>query len=347
MWLTRNPKQNKPELLSPKVNPKPETRNPKQKNMPTPQQFIRHAALETGFDFCGFTTMDPLTADGDHLSRWLADGFHADMRWMERNVAERTNPALLVPTAKSVIVLLTGYYPGEEPPGAFLKVARYARFRTDYHDSLRMRLQHLSAKINAQWPGAVLRHYTDTGPVLERALAARAGLGWIGRNNCLIVPGAGSYFFISVMFTTLELEADLPVMADHCPPSCRRCLEQCPTGALVEPRRLDSRKCIAYHTIENKGEIPPEVAARMGDRVFGCDICQEVCPWNRRPRLARSPLDELNEAVYRESEHWQNTSHEEFLTAFRKTPLHRTGYQRVLRNARICADHETAQSLEE
>lgn len=306
--------------------------------MLTDQKLIRQAALDAGFDFCGFTTAEPLPADGYHLERWLADGFHADMSWMAHNVAARTQPALLVPGARSVVVLLSGYYPGDEPVGQFLKVARYARLRSDYHDLLRVRLGKFSEMIDGRWAGSVLRHYTDTGPVLERALAVRAGLGWIGRNNCLIVPGAGSYFFISVVFTTLELGPDMPLMADHCPPSCHRCLDQCPTGALVEPRRLDSRRCIAYHTIENKGEIAPEVAAVMNDRVFGCDICQEVCPWNRRPRLPRNLLGELNDAAYQCFDCWQRLSHEDFLRDFRKTPLHRTGYQRVLRNVRACSE---------
>lgn len=305
--------------------------------MPITRQTIRQLALDTGFDFCGFTSTEPLADDGGRLNQWLADGFHADMKWMERNPLVRTRPASIVPEARSVIVLLTGYYHDDESSGEFLKVARYARFKTDYHDALRERLESLSGKINELWPASILRHYTDTGPVAERALTARAGLGWIGRNSCLIVPGAGSYFFISVVFTSLELQADLPLMPDHCPPSCRKCLECCPTGALVEPRRLDSRKCIAYHTIENKGDIAPEVASVMNDRVFGCDICQEVCPWNRRPRQARMPVGERNEDAFLSRESWLDLSHGQFLAAFRTTPLHRTGYRRLMRNVQACS----------
>lgn len=300
------------------------------------EQTIRKNALEAGFDFCGFASLEPLTSDADRLSGWLAAGYHADMRWMERNTHLRRDPRLLVPEAQSAVVLLSGYYHPMEPRGDQWHVARYARFRSDYHDVLRDRLLHLSSMIDAEWQGAALRHYTDTGPVLERALAVRAGLGWIGRNNCLIVPGAGSYYFISVLFTSLGLQPDLPPMPDHCPPSCHRCLEACPAGALVEPRLLDSDRCIAYHTIENKGEIAPEVAAVINNRVFGCDICQEVCPWNRHPRLPRVPVDEVNVAAFYGSDQWPDLTHEQFLNAFRKTPLHRTGYKRLMRNVEVC-----------
>lgn len=307
----------------------------------TTQQTIRRLALEAGFDFCGFTGTDLLKDDFGRLKSWIADGFHGSMGWMERNPDVRTNPGLLVPEAKSVIVLLTGYYTSSGYREGSLQVARYARYKADYHDVIRKRLHHLSEKINALWPDGVVKSYTDTGPVAERALAARAGLGWIGRNSCLIVPGGGSYYFISVIFSRLELEADLPVMADHCPPSCNKCLVECPTGALVAPGRLDARKCIAYHTIENKGEIDPVVSGKMNDRVFGCDICQEVCPWNRRPKGARLPIGEVNNVLeHLERAGWQSLTHNEFLEYFRKTPVHRTGYHRMMRNVTVCLNSE-------
>ncbi|PKP15832.1 MAG: tRNA epoxyqueuosine(34) reductase QueG, partial [Bacteroidetes bacterium HGW-Bacteroidetes-22] len=162
-------------------------------------------------------------------------------------------------------------------------------------------------------------------------------LGWIGRNSCLIVPGGGSYYFISVIFSRLALVADLPVMADHCPPSCNKCLEKCPTEALVAPGRLDARKCIAYHTIENKGEIDQAVSEKNSEWIFGCDICQEVCPWNRRPRGARRPIGEINSVLNQlDRAGWLSLSHNEFLEYFRKTPIHRTGYQRLMRNVEAC-----------
>lgn len=308
----------------------------------TTRQTIRRLALESGFDFCGFTGTDLLKEDSERLRSWIADGFHGSMAWMERKQEVRTNPALLVPGAKSVIVLLTGYYTSSGYREGSLQVARYARYKADYHDVIRQRLFRLSEEINSLWPDSALRSYTDTGPVAERALAARAGLGWIGRNSCLIVPGGGSYYFISVIFSKLELEADLPVMANHCPPSCNKCLVECPTGALVAPGRLDARLCIAYHTIENKGEMDQEVSAKIDNRVFGCDICQEVCPWNRKPKAARQPIGEVNSVLDRlERAGWQSLSHNEFLEYFRKTPVHRTGYQRMMRNVSSCLKSES------
>ena len=189
-----------------------------------------------------------------------------------------------------------------------------------------------SQQINMYFPGAALKYYTDTGPILERALAHKAGLGWIGKNTCLIVPGKGSYFFISVLFSTLNLTADLPIVEDHCG-TCVKCISTCPTFALIGPRFLDARSCISYHTIESKKEIPSSISSQLMNNIFGCDICQEVCPHNRKPYESKNLFAEINSELGQLSDDdYESLSHERFLSLFRNTPIHRTGYNRFMRN---------------
>jgi epoxyqueuosine reductase len=253
------------------------------------------------------------------------------MRYLHRQARKRKDPSLIVPGARSVVVVLDNYYDGEPDPGPAPKLARYAR-GADYHRVTRDRLEPLADLLRGH--GARIAHtFADSGPVPERALALRAGLGWIGKNTMLIRPGTGSFFFIGTLFTDLALEQDRGEAVDHCG-SCTRCLDACPTGALVEPRVLDATRCISYLTIEQKGPIPEAVAERLDGWVFGCDICNEVCPWNLRfaePATAAEfiPRHALDGAA---PELFDEMDEEEFARRFGDTPLERPGLRGMRRN---------------
>ncbi len=253
-------------------------------------------ALEAGFDEAGIAPLTP-SRQGGALRRWLDRGEHAGMEWIARRVELREEPAKLLDGARSVLCVALQYWPleGEAEPEGDLwpRVARYARGR-DYHDVMGKRLKKLAARIRDQL-GCDTRPYVDTGPVLERELAARAGLGAQGKNTMLLSRDRGSYFLLGEILLTLPWkdlnpegsgEAVAAAVTDLCG-NCQRCLDACPTGALVEPYRLDSNRCISYWTIEHRGDLPEAAREMIGDWVFGCDICQEVCPWNDRPRSGR------------------------------------------------------------
>ncbi len=239
-------------------------------------------ALATGFDRAGVATLERLE-HGEAFRRWLQRGEHAGMGWLTGRVEDRLEPKRLFPGARSVLSVALQYHPiaGAEPPEGDLwpGVARYARGR-DYHNLVLKRLRKLARKIRAAFPGCETLNYVDTGPVLERALAARAGLGVVGKNTCLL-SREGSWFVLAEIVLSLELAPGEP-LTDLCG-RCTRCLEACPTGAFVEPYRLDANRCISYWTIEHRGAIPAAMRPEIGHWVFGCDVCQEVCPWNLRP----------------------------------------------------------------
>jgi epoxyqueuosine reductase len=247
---------------------------------------LKEWALSAGFDRAGVAALEPMQG-GEAFVRWLARGDLAGMRYLERRLEARLRPATVLPGARSALCVALQYHPlaGEREPAGDLwpRVARYARGR-DYHEVMGKRLRGLAARIEAAFPGTASRPYVDTGPVLERELAARAGLGAVGKNTNLLERRAGSWFLLGELFLTLDLAPDAPV-TDLCG-RCTRCLDACPTGALPEAYRLDSRRCISYWTIEHRGELPAEARELVGDWVFGCDVCQEVCPWNQGPRAA-------------------------------------------------------------
>jgi epoxyqueuosine reductase len=299
----------------------------------TPTESIKARALELGFIACGVTHPEP-TAHGDRLDDWLAQGYAGTMRYLHRQAKRRKDPRLILPQARSVIVVLDNYYPGadEEAPKP-PRIAKYARGE-DYHRVTRRRLELLADFLGEL--GAELSHsFTDAGPVPERELAQRAGLGWIGKNTMLIRPEAGSFCFIGSIFTDLVLELDQPFDLDRCG-SCTRCLDACPTDAFVGPRLLDATRCISYLTIEHRGPIPDELADRFEGYAFGCDICNDVCPWNQRfaqtttiPEFqSRRNLDGLD------CESFERMSEEEFQRDFGDTPLERPGLEGMRRNFR-------------
>lgn len=248
----------------------------------TLSEYIKEKAREIGFDACGIAEVTEAESEAGYLDRWIAEGCHADMAYMERNRSVRLNPAELLEGARSVISVAMNYYPEVKQREDAPRVAYYA-YGKDYHKVVKRRLRALWQSVAAQLPADTeARMFTDSAPLLERYWAWRAGLGWIGRNTNLIIPGKGSFFFLGEIVTTLSLDYDSP-MASRCG-TCRRCLDACPTGALSAERHLDARRCISYLTIENRGSIPPPLAARLGNRLYGCDTCQDVCPWNRFAR---------------------------------------------------------------
>ncbi len=293
---------------------------------------VKARAGELGFLACGITDPSP-PPDGDRLDQWLASGYAGVMRYIHRQAKKRKDPRLIVGGANSVVVVLDNYYDGEVDPGPAPKVARYAR-GDDYHRVTRGRLEPLADLLRSR--GATIAHtFADSGPVPERALALRAGLGWIGKNTMLIRPGAGSFFFIGTVFTDLALDRDVSVTTDHCG-SCTRCLDACPTGALVEPRILDATRCISYLTIEQKRPIPAPIAARLEGWVFGCDICNEVCPWNQRfaEPSAAPEFGSRDRLAGAGPDHFERMDDEEFTRRFGESPLERAGLEGMRRNFR-------------
>lgn len=299
------------------------------------KEAIRRHAERLGFSAVGFTTPEPHPW-GELLPLWTSAEFHGEMAYMARRVQERMDPRLRFPWVRSVIVLAASYHaPQKEKGPGHARISRYARFR-DYHRVLEKRLKALAHEIGKLRPGVRLRHYVDTGPIQEKLFAEKAGLGWIGKHTNLILGKKGSWFFLAVVLTDLALEPDPPA-TDHCG-RCRRCIEACPTGAIVAPYLLDARRCISYLTVELKGAIPQALRPPMGSWVLGCDICQEVCPWNRDPESLKiedfRPREDLVEFSLVEL---LRMDEGEFRTRFAGTPLMRPGWRGVLRNALVAA----------
>ena len=242
---------------------------------------IKRRAAALGFAATGIARLDR-NPHAEQLDRWLADGHAGTMTYLNRQAEKRKDPRLIMPEARAAVVTLTNYFHSSADPGAASpgrgKVAQYA-WSPDYHDVLGERLEQLATAIRELIPGSTTRCYVDAGPVPERELAQLAGLGWIGKNMMLIHPEIGSFTFIGVVLTDAELAPDLPFEADRCG-TCTRCLEACPTQAFAGPRDLDARACISYLTIEHRGAFTDAQQAQIGDWVFGCDVCQDVCPWN-------------------------------------------------------------------
>ncbi|HEV8580036.1 MAG TPA: tRNA epoxyqueuosine(34) reductase QueG [Thermoanaerobaculia bacterium] len=302
---------------------------------------LKSWALEAGFDRSGVARLDPLENGGAYL-RWLSRGDQAGMGYMERRIEARLDPSRVFPGARSVLCVALQYHPlykedGErqpEPPGdLWRRVARYARGK-DYHEVVTERLKAVEARVGEAFPDCATRRYVDTGPVLERELAARAGLGVVGKNTMLLHPEAGSWFLLGELFLSLDLAPDQP-LADLCG-NCTLCLEACPTGALAEPYRLDSNRCISYWTIEHRGPLPAEARRMVGGWVFGCDVCQEVCPWNGAPRESFQPEMELPpERVELDLARLLRLPREEYVERFRGSPMKRAKLAGLQRNAAV------------
>ncbi|MFP3940595.1 MAG: tRNA epoxyqueuosine(34) reductase QueG [Thermoanaerobaculia bacterium] len=302
---------------------------------------LKSWALEAGFDDAGVARLGP-SGQGRAFLEWLDRGDQAGMEWIARRTDRRLDPRRLLPGARSVLCVALRYAPlaGEEEPAGDLwpRVARYARGR-DYHDVMGRRLRRLEERIAEAFPGTGTRRYVDTGPLLERELAARAGLGAQGKNTNLLSREAGSWFLLGEVLLTLDLAPDPPV-ADLCG-RCTRCLDLCPTGALTGPYRLDSRRCISYWTIEHRGDLPEEAREMVGEWVFGCDVCQEVCPWNVRGEVrGREPAGHPELRLPEERRELDlagllHLSREEYVERFRGSPMKRAKREGLQRNAAV------------
>ena len=295
-------------------------------------QELEQEARKLGFAACGVASLEP-SRRATALDRWLAAGFAGTMRYLNRQATKRKRPASIVPGAKVAVVLLENYLPPIRPESSTpsVRIAKYAR-GADYHLVFRQRLEQLAGWLRREG-AAIARPWVDAGPVPERELAERAGLGWIGKNTMLIRPGAGSFFFIGTVFTDLELEVSRSLELDRCG-SCTRCLDACPTGALVEPRVLDATRCISYHTIESRQPIPAAVVARMNGWAFGCDICNDVCPWNLRFGEGgdRRDYQDRESMATGDRTFFDRMTEAEFAEQFGDTPLQRPGLAGMRRN---------------
>ena len=293
---------------------------------------LKEKAKELGFLDCGITPAKYLAEDSSHLESWLQSHYHGDMHYMHQYFEKRVDPRLLVKGARSVIIVLQNYYTKEEQshPQA-PRVSKYA-YGKDYHRIIRKKLKNLLAYLERDMGPVNGRYFVDSAPVLERALGREAGLGWTGKNSLLLNRRNGSYFFIGVLLTDLELEYDSP-MQEYCG-DCTKCIDACPTGAIVADRIVDSTRCISYLTIEYKKEsLPEKFNGKMGNQVFGCDICQDVCPWNNNAHPHEEawlkPRPGLLDITRRE---WRELREEKYEQMFAGSAVKRAGYSGLRRN---------------
>ncbi len=283
--------------------------------------------------YCGISKADFLEEEAPRLERWLNQNMHGKMHYMENHFDKRLDPRLLVDGAKTVVSLLLNYFPEEQQKEDTYKISKYA-YGTDYHFVIKDKLKDLLAYVNEEIGEVGGRCFVDSAPVLDKAWAKKSGLGWIGKNSNLITPQVGSFYFIAELIIDLELEPDGPIK-DYCG-SCTRCIDACPTDAIVEPYVVDGSKCISYFTIELKGQIPQDVNGKFGNWIFGCDICQDVCPWNRFSKPHKEPAFEPDPLLKDLSKSdWQELTQEVFSQLFKKSAVKRTGFQGLERNIRF------------
>lgn len=295
---------------------------------------IKRQAARFGFAACGVARADFLQQDAMRFEHWLAHGMHGEMAYMADHLDMRLDPAQLMPGAKSVVSLAYNYFrPQNDPPASPYLISMYAQGR-DYHRVLRRKLREMIAAIRHEVGEFEARVCIDSAPITEKTWAAEAGLGWIGKNSLLVMPRAGSYHFLAELVVDIELHYDSP-MGDHCG-VCRECVDACPTGAIIEPYVVDARKCISYMTIEMKSDIPEAMAGRYSGWIFGCDICQQVCPFNRFAAPHDEPQFEPRpEISMMTAEQWHQLTPERFEDLFAGTPVMRAKYDRLMRNIRF------------
>ena len=296
---------------------------------------IKTLALAQGFDACGIATAEPLTDDARRLERWLHKGLHGSMTYMERYFDQRINPQLLVPGAKSVITLLKNYFPNQLQNSDAPQVSKYA-YGTDYHTVIRQQLNQFLAELRQQFGHIEGRGFVDSAPVLERAWAVKSGLGFVGKNGNLINKKTGSFFFIATLITDLPLTPDAPYTTDFCG-TCTRCIDACPTAAILPNKVIDGSRCISYFTIELKAQLIPEtMQGQFSNWMFGCDTCQDVCPWNRFSKPHSEPQFEPLPAILNFStSQWEDLTEDRFNTIFGQSPLKRSKYAGIRRNLKF------------
>lgn len=291
---------------------------------------IKNEAKRLGFMSCGISKADFLEKEGPRLEKWLKNNSHGQMQYMENHFDKRLDPRILVPGAKSVISLLLNYYPNETQIATTYKIAKYA-YGQDYHHVIKAKLKKLQEFISQEIGAVDGRAFVDSAPVLDKAWAAKSGLGWIGKNSNLLTQQVGSFYFIAELIVDLDLEYDHPVM-DHCG-TCTACIDSCPTQAITEPYVVDGSKCISYFTIELKKEIPTAFQDKFEDWIFGCDVCQDVCPWNRFSKSHKEPLFNPHpELLAMTKKDWEEITDEVFKKVFQKSAVKRTKLEGLKRN---------------
>lgn len=298
-------------------------------------RLIKSFAARLGFDYCGIAKAVRLDEDARKLEQWLNKGFHGQMGYMENHFDMRVDPAKLVPGAKSVITLLLNYYPASQQPAEAPGIAKYA-YGQDYHEVIREKLRTFQHLVREEIGEVNGRGFVDSAPVLERAWAQRSGLGWIGKNANLLHPRAGSFFFIATLIVDLSLVYDEPMAKDYCG-TCTRCLDACPTEAILPGKVIDASKCISYYTIELKDLlIPSEMEGKFENWMFGCDTCQDVCPWNRFSKPTSEPsFQAMPEVLNFGTAEWEILTEETFKEVFRKSPLKRAKWKGIRRNLKF------------
>lgn len=296
---------------------------------------VKKVARELGFDYCGIAQAKRLEEDERKLTNWLQKGLHGNMHYMENYFDLRVDPTRLVPGAKSVITLLLNYYPSEKQEDSAPRISKYA-YGKDYHLVIKEKLYAFLAELKASIGAIEGRGFVDSAPVLERAWAREAGLGWIGKNGNLIHKNAGSFYFIATLITDLKLQADNPFTKDFCG-TCNRCVEACPTGAILPEKVIDGSRCISYYTIELKSHIKPTLEkGQLDGWLFGCDTCQDVCPWNRfsKPHTNKN-FNAIPEILQLNTSQWEEMTEETFKQVFGNSPLQRTRFKGIKRNLQL------------
>jgi epoxyqueuosine reductase len=297
---------------------------------------IKKESKRLGFLSCGISKADFLETEASRLESWLKKGMHGEMSYMENHFDKRLDPRLLVDGAKSVISLLLNYYPTEVQNKESYKISKYA-YGQDYHFVIKDKLKDLLKFIQTEIGEVNGRVFVDSAPVLDKAWAAKSGLGWIGKNANLITKQVGSFYFIAELIIDLELEYDTPT-TDHCG-SCTACLDACPTQAIVQPYVVDGSKCISYFTIELKNQIPQEMKGKFDDWMFGCDVCQDACPWNRFSKPHNEPLFNPNPALLSYTKNdWEEITEDIFKKIFKNSAVKRTKIEGLKRNVNFLKD---------
>lgn len=299
---------------------------------------IKAEADRLGFLSCGISKAEFLEEEAPRLEHYLKQNMHGEMRYMENHFDKRLDPTKLVEGSKSVISLLLNYYPEVTQREDSYKISKYAH-GTDYHFVIKDKLKGLLQFIQQEIGEVDGRAFVDSAPVLDKAWAAKSGLGWVGKNTNLLSKKMGSFFFVAELIVDLELEYDTPV-TDHCG-SCTACIDACPTDAIVEPYKVDGSKCISYFTIELKDQLPEEMKGRFDDWMFGCDICQDVCPWNRFSKPHSEPLfDPHPELLSMSKKDWEEITEDTFRKIFKKSAVKRTKFSGLTRNIQFLKDNE-------
>lgn len=294
-------------------------------------EIIKQRALELGFSKCGISPVMDSSADLGHLRTWISEEKHGEMQWMERSIPLRENPALLLPEIKSVVVLALNYFTDNGQSEGIYKISKYAQHK-DYHNVLKSKIFQLLETLKSIDITIEGRAFVDSGPVFEKSYAVNAGLGWIGKNSCFILPKQGSFFFLGVLLLNKNMDYGTPFSDNYCG-SCTRCIDACPTHAIVAPQSIDARKCISYLTIELHNKIPTEIDFTSTNQIFGCDLCQEVCPHNKFSTHCLNNDFEITDSLrLMDNDSWQKITKSEFKKRFKQSPILRAGYEKIKSN---------------